>query len=195
MEEKELQNMNDISEKAALDESENSASVGSVKADPNGSENSVSYESVKADPNGSENSASYESMNTAPDESENMSEESGKSGFKAWMDSLPARSVFIMLLAGLYLVYTGYSLLKNMINGVEGGSPVFVVAGIIFILAGGFMAFVGGRGYMIEEKRKQAERRKQAEEEQKNKRSGTRMSIAERARMTASEEDEDDPEE
>jgi uncharacterized membrane protein len=77
-----------------------------------------------------------------------------KNGF---FDGIPFRSCVLMLLAGVYLVYTGYRLCQNVLNGVEGGSTGFMVAGVIFIICGIAMAVIGARGMIIEEKRKNSE--------------------------------------
>ena len=42
-----------------------------------------------------------------------------------------------MLLAGVYLVYTGYQLCKDVLTGVEGASVGFLAAGVAFLVIGG----------------------------------------------------------
>ena len=66
-----------------------------------------------------------------------------------------------MILAGCYLVYTGYRLCKNVLDGVEGGSWGFFVAGAAFIVVGAVMLLVGGRNYLRREKEKRAEQEAQ----------------------------------
>ena len=56
---------------------------------------------------------------------------------------LPVRSCMLMCLAGIYLLYTGYKLCKNVIDGVDGGAWYFMVAGIAFLVIGAGMLFYG----------------------------------------------------
>lgn len=98
---------------------------------------------------------------------------------------VPTRSMILMILAGCYLVYTGYRLCKNVLDGVEGGSWGFFAAGGAFIVVGAVMLFVGGRNYLRREKEKRAEQEAQAQiirETQPAKEKKT-MSIADRARL------------
>lgn len=98
---------------------------------------------------------------------------------------VPTRSMILMILAGCYLVYTGYRLCKNVLDGVEGGSWGFFAAGAAFIVVGAVMLFVGGRNYLRREKEKRAEQEAQAQiirETQPAKEKKT-MSIADRARL------------
>lgn len=67
---------------------------------------------------------------------------------------LPMRSCILMIMAGIYLTYTGYRLCRNVLDGVEGGSWGFMAAGIIFVIVGIGMIVVGGRGAMRNEKEK-----------------------------------------
>ena len=53
------------------------------------------------------------------------------------------RSSLLWIFAGGYLVYTGYRLCKNVLDGVEGGSWGFFAAGAAFIVVGAVMLFVG----------------------------------------------------
>ena len=104
---------------------------------------------------------------------------------------VPTRSMILMILAGCYLLYTGYRLCKNVLDGVEGGSWGFFAAGVGFIVVGAVMLFIGGRNYLRREKEKRAEqeaqtqviRETQTAEEKKT------MSIAERARLAESLDD------
>lgn len=41
-------------------------------------------------------------------------------------NATPTRSYVLMILAGCYLLYTGYRLCKNVIDGVDGGSWGFL---------------------------------------------------------------------
>ena len=105
--------------------------------------------------------------------------------------TMPARSYILMLLAGAYLVYTGYKLCKNVIDGVEGGSWGFFAAGVGFLIVGIVMMVIGVKNAYLNDKEKKAlAEQKQPEEitarenpEQKN------MSIAERARLAGNLDD------
>ena len=48
--------------------------------------------------------------------------------------AMPMRTCLVMILAGVYVAYLGVSLCQNVINGAEGSSPGFMVAGVIFIV-------------------------------------------------------------
>ena len=104
---------------------------------------------------------------------------------------VPTRSMILMILAGSYLLYTGYRLCKNVLDGVEGGSWGFFAAGVGFIVVGAVMLFKGGKNYLRREKEKRAEQEAQTQviretqpaEEKKT------MSIAERARLAESLDD------
>ena len=50
--------------------------------------------------------------------------------------AMPMRTCLVMILAGVYVAYLGVSLCQNVINGAEGSSPGFMVAGVIFIVLG-----------------------------------------------------------
>ncbi len=54
-------------------------------------------------------------------------------------NATPTRSYVLMILAGCYLLYTGYRLCKNVIDGVDGGSWGFFAAGIGFLIVGAVM--------------------------------------------------------
>ena len=116
---------------------------------------------------------------------------SGEAPQEKKKQEVPTRSMILMILAGCYLVYTGYRLCKNVLDGVEGGSWGFFAAGAAFIVVGAVMLFVGGRNYLRREKEKRAEQEAQAQiiretqpaEEKKT------MSIAERARLAESLDD------
>ena len=110
---------------------------------------------------------------------------SGEAPQEKKKQEVPTRSMILMILAGCYLVYTGYRLCKNVLDGVEGGSRGFFAAGAAFIVVGAVMLFVGGRNYLRREKEKRAEQEAQAQiirETQPAKEKKT-MSIADRARL------------
>ena len=109
---------------------------------------------------------------------------------------VPTRSMRLMILAGCYLLYTGYRLCKNVLDGVEGGSWGFFAAGAAFIVVGAVMLFVGGRNYLRREKEKRAEQEAQAQiirETQPAKEKKT-MSIADRARLAGGLDDSEETE-
>ena len=85
-----------------------------------------------------------------PRKEENAGEEKQTQG------GLPVRSCMLMCLAGIYLVYTGYKLCKNVIDGVDGGAWYFMVAGIAFLVIGAGMLFYGGKGVIKDDKEKRA---------------------------------------
>ena len=106
------------------------------------------------------------------------------------------RSSLLRIFAGGYLVYTGYRLCKNVLDGVEGGSWGFFAAGAAFIVVGAVMLFVGGRNYLRREKEKRAEQEAQAQiirETQPAKEKKT-MSIADRARLAEGLDDAEETE-
>ena len=106
------------------------------------------------------------------------------------------RSSLLWIFAGGYLVYTGYRLCKNVLDGVEGGSWGFFAAGAAFIVVGAVMLFVGGRNYLRREKEKRAEQEAQAQiirETQPAKEKKT-MSIADRARLAEGLDDAEETE-
>lgn len=116
---------------------------------------------------------------------------SGEAPQEKKKQEVPTRSMILMILAGCYLLYTGYRLCKNVLDGVEGGSWGFFAAGGAFIVVGAVMLFVGGRNYLRREKEKRAEQEAQAQiirETQPAKEKKT-MSIADRARLAESLDD------
>lgn len=68
--------------------------------------------------------------------------------------SLPTRSLFLMMIAGAYLIYTGYMLCKNVVEGLEGASWGFFAAGVFFIVVGAGMLFHGIKSYSASAKEK-----------------------------------------
>ena len=121
---------------------------------------------------------------------------SGEAPQEKKKQEVPTRSMILMILAGCYLVYTGYRLCKNVLDGVEGGSWGFFAAGAAFIVVGAVMLFVGGRNYLRREKEKRAEQETQAQiirETQPAKEKKT-MSIADRARLAEGLDDAEETE-
>ena len=121
---------------------------------------------------------------------------SGEAPQEKKKQEVPTRSMILMILAGCYLLYTGYRLCKNVLDGVEGGSWGFFAAGAAFIVVGAVMLFVGGRNYLRREKEKRAEQEAQAQiirktqpaEEKKT------MSIEDRARLAGGLDDSEETE-
>ena len=121
---------------------------------------------------------------------------SGEAPQEKKKQEVPTRSMILMILAGCYLLYTGYRLCKNVLDGVEGGSWGFFAAGAAFIVVGAVMLFVGGRNYLRREKEKHAEQEAQAQiirktqpaEEKKT------MRIADRARLAGGLDDSEETE-
>ncbi|MDO4276940.1 MAG: hypothetical protein Q4D16_25040 [Eubacteriales bacterium] len=117
---------------------------------------------------------------------------------------LPTRSLMLMVLAGIYLLYTGYRLCKNVIDGVEGASIGFMLAGIAFFIIGAGMLFIGGRGVFRADKLKKAQEAAAAAQEAQQPKpaedtsseaaqeAGKKMSISERARLASKLEDEEE---
>lgn len=121
---------------------------------------------------------------------------SGEAPQEKKKQEVPTRSMILMILAGCYLVYTGYRLCKNVLDGVEGGSWGFFAAGAAFIVVGAVMLFVGGRNYLRREKEKRAEQEAQAQiirETQPAKEKKT-MSIEDRARLAEGLDDAEETE-
>ena len=109
---------------------------------------------------------------------------------------VPTRSMILMILAGCYLLYTGYRLCKNVLDGVEGGSWGFFAPGVGLIIVGAVMLFTGGRNYLRREKEKRAEQEAQAQiirETQPSEEKKT-MSIADRARLAEGLDDAEETE-
>ena len=106
-------------------------------------------------------------------------------------------------LAGVYLLYTSYSLCKGYVTGEEGTSMGFMLAGIAFAAIGAGLLFFGIKNMLSEEKIKKAKAAKNAAMEaaaggelKKEDASGQNrsMSIAERANMVKNLEDEEEDE-
>ena len=78
-------------------------------------------------------------------EEQNKQSEQETSGAEPKEQGTPTRSSIIMLLAGVYLLYTGYKLCKDVLDGVNGSSWGFFAAGVGFLIVGVVMLVVGGR--------------------------------------------------
>lgn len=111
---------------------------------------------------------------------------------------MPLRSSIIMLLAGLYLLYTGYRLCQDVLNGVNGSSWGFFAAGVGFLVVGVVMLVVGVRDLIKKDKAKRAAEAKaqkeEVQEQPKPVETKKNMSIAERAHLADGINDEEDNE-
>ena len=125
-------------------------------------------------------------------EEQNRNPEEEKQGQQT--QGMPVRSYILMIMAGVYLVYTGYKLCKNVIDGVDGGGWGFMAAGIGFLVVGVVMLIVGCKNLYKNDKEKKAleaaETEKNPEPVTEEKPEMKSMSIAERARLTENIEDE-----
>lgn len=81
---------------------------------------------------------------------------------------VPTRSLVVWCLGGVYLLYTGYSLCKNVLQGVEGASPAFMAAGVVFLVLGAGLLVLGARGLIKNDLRKKAEEQAAQAEETAN---------------------------
>lgn len=100
----------------------------------------------------------------------------------------PLRSSVIMLLAGAYLLYTGYKLCQDVLNGANGSKWGFFAAGVGFLIVGVVMLIVGGRDLMKRDKAKReaeaaAQEQTQEQPESEPVEQKKSMSIAERAHL------------
>lgn len=137
-----------------------------------------------------------EEQNKNPEEKENEVQTSQEN---IPQNATPTRSYVLMILAGCYLLYTGYRLCKNVIDGVDGGSWGFFAAGIGFLIVGAVMLFIGGKNFIKRDKEKRAMEEaamveEKAAEPEKTTEKKT-MSIAERARLASSLDDAEEVEE
>lgn len=137
-----------------------------------------------------------EEQNKNPEEKENEVQTSQEN---TPQNATPTRSYVLMILAGCYLLYTGYRLCKNVIDGVDGGSWGFFAAGIGFLIVGAVMLFIGGKNFIKRDKEKRAmEEAAMAEEKVAEPEKTTEkktMSIAERARLASNLDDAEEVEE
>ena len=122
-----------------------------------------------------------ESRNTLPEDN-NVQEEERAAGQEETQErGMPTRTCIMMILAGLYLLYTGYKLCSDVLNGVEGGSWGFAVAGVGFFIVG-----AGGKNFLKKQKEKQeAESAEQKSDSPVPEEPRKTMSIAERARLAS----------
>lgn len=86
----------------------------------------------------------------------------------------------------MYLLYTGYKLCKDVLDGVNGSSWGFFAAGVGFLIVGVVMLVVGGRDLMKKDKAKRAAEAAAQEQIQKQPEPAEEkksMSIAQRAHL------------
>lgn len=60
----------------------------------------------------------------------------------------PAGRSILWVLAGIYLLYTGYSLIRAVVKGEDGSTPVFLLIGIAFLAIGAGLVFVAGKNVL-----------------------------------------------
>ena len=115
--------------------------------------------------------------------------------------SFSNRRFLLWTLAGIYLLYTAYSLCKGYVTGEEGSSMGFMLAGIAFAAIGVGLLVVSIKNMLSEDKIKKAKAAKDAAMEAaaggelKTENSSAQhkpMSIAERANLTKRLEDEEE---
>lgn len=110
------------------------------------------------------------------------------------------RRFIIWVLGGVYLLYTGYSLCKSVLDGAEGASPGFFVAGLIFAVIGAVLLIFSAKSMWTEDKMKKAREAKLAKMQQTSgddseitdaETEKKPMSISERANLTKRLDDEE----
>ena len=120
---------------------------------------------------------------------------SGEAPQEKKKQEVPTRSMILMILAGCYLVYTGYRLCASVISGAEDSGVVFLAAGGVFVVIGAVLlimairnlAKAGAQKHELEE----AAAKKAAEEASQNPETVAKkkMSIAERAHLAENLDD------
>ena len=137
-----------------------------------------------------------EEQNKNPEQQENDVQDSQNT---TQQNTTPTKSYVLMILAGCYLIYTGYRLCKNVIDGVDGGSWGFFAAGVGFLIVGAVMLFIGGKNFLKRDKerreREEAVMVEQKAAEPEKPAEKKTMSIAERARLASNLEDAEDEKE
>jgi hypothetical protein len=74
---------------------------------------------------------------------------------------LPKRSCILFLIAGAYLIYTGYTLIQGKLTGSEGASTVTAVFGGGFIVAAVVMIVMALRSLSVLKKQEEEEERRE----------------------------------
>lgn len=110
------------------------------------------------------------------------------------------RRFIIWVLGGVYLLYTGYSLCKSVLDGAEGASTGFFVAGLIFAVIGAVLLIFSAKSMWTEDKMKKAREAELAKMQQTSGNDSETtdaatekksMSISERANLTKRLDDEE----
>lgn len=135
-----------------------------------------------------------------------------KAGGENPKSGVPLRTYLIMILAGAYVAYLGVSLCQGVMNGAEGSSPGFMVAGVVFIVLGAVFVINGIRGSLkvskAQKEQANAENTQQAQgaadesvsaaapSQTNSTEPGKKMSIADRANLVSqlgdAQEDEEE---
>lgn len=97
----------------------------------------------------------------------------------------------LWILAGMYLIYTGYQLCRDMLRGVEGGHWAFFVVGAIFAVIGAGALLVSARGMFATMKAGKAAETQQEVRTQSIPEPSGKMSIRERAGLVGKIDDEE----
>ena len=132
-------------------------------------------------------------------EEKKLPENSGDQGEPKKGTSLSRRSCILYLIAGVYLIYTGFTLIKGKVTGVETATWGTAIFGGLFIIAAAVMIVVALRALKVLESQKKEES-EESEEKTDEAESGTAegtgdgtedvkpqkpLSIAERARLVS----------
>lgn len=135
------------------------------------------------------------------EDTQELPEEQEETGEEDEQKSFSNRRFLLWTLAGIYLLYTAYSLCKGYVTGEEGSSMGFMLAGIVFAAIGVGLLVVSIKNMLSEDKIKKAKAAKDAAMEGaaggelKTENSSAQrkpMSIAERANLTKRLEDEEE---
>ena len=59
----------------------------------------------------------------------------------------------VMALVGAYLIYTGGSLIKDVLESQPENPTVFIIAGAVFVLVGLYTAIINVKGFLEEMKK------------------------------------------
>ena len=75
-----------------------------------------------------------------------------------------SRSNILWIVAGIYLLYSGFTLVRDAVNGVAASSPFIPVAGVAFLIIGAGLLFAGAKNSIKaqkdEEQRQEAQSRR-----------------------------------
>ena len=115
---------------------------------------------------------------------------------------VPMRTHLVTIIAGAYVAYLGVSLCQGVINGTEGSSVGFLIAGVIFIVLGVLFVVNGIRGSIkiskAQKVQAEAEQKVAASEAAEEKKpletKEKKMSIADRANLVSRMDEEEETE-